>query len=491
MKSRPTALRPRAGVDVTPETLTLREKFLSILHSDPLINGIVAVAVAVGFLHGWLKIRFPHPATTFVFDALLGLALGLTFFNQKRGTPFIPPGPVGAALKGFYLLCFFYLLLPWRPPLLVSAAAIRGWCFATLMFSLGYRLTRGIAQVKGYFYVLILLGLMTAIYGLRQTPEEVEKQMLADENFAERYQNTYYATSKGRQLRVFSTFISSGAFGGTMAYVTVFAIALLSDPNASRRERLLLTATIGPIAYALVLSGARSALISLAMGFVIIAWYRRNLQNFVLIPTMIVLALRLAAEFTGGSSVERYKSLLNFEEILGRNSVPTMIGWDYVKDNPLGGGLGKSGYSVPFFLGDRAGYRDWVSSDGDLGRLMIEMGFLGLIFFGRVLWASMKTVYGCLKRLQDSPVSTVALASAACFAMAIASFPSGSPFLGIPMGALVWFFLGTLNKLSDEHAKGAFKAGSLAEGPVLTAPQKRFLYYRPTKNLPSGQRRRP
>ncbi|MBI4327207.1 MAG: O-antigen ligase family protein [Chloroflexi bacterium] len=474
------------------EELSIRERILAILGSDPLVNGVVAVAITVGFFHGWLKIRFPHPATTFLFDALLCVALALAFSKQKRGGTLIPPGPIGSALKAFYLLCFVYLLLPLpdRPPFVISVAAIRGWCFATLMFCLGYWLTKSITQVKGYFYVLILLGLVTAGYGLRQTPAEIEKQAEEDENFAERYKYTFYHTEKGRQLRIFSTFVSSGAFGGTMAYVTIFAIALISDPQARRKERLLLLAAVIPIAYALVRSGARSALASLACGFLIIAWQRRNFQIFVLIPACIIFAIKLGIVVSGGALTERYGALLHFDEIYHRQSIPISIGWDYMLDDHwLGSGLGKSGYSVPSFLSNKVGFTNAVFADGDLGRLMIELGVPGLIFFGRIIWVAFKTLYRRLDRLRNTPVSTVALASSACVFMAIISLPSGSPFLGIPMGAMVWFFLGTFNKLADEYERGSFVQP--AETAVANAPPKRFLYYRPpAQTVPSFQARK-
>lgn len=450
------SLRDQEGLTTPPEELSWKQKIAALLSSDPVVNSVVAAAITAGFFHGWLKIRFPSPATTFLFDALLSLALVLAYLKQKRRTTFIPRGPIGAALKSFYLLCFLYLLLPWGPPIIISVAAVRGWCFATLMFSLGYQLTQDIHQVKGYFYFLIILGLITAGYGLRQSPAEIERLMDENEYFAERYQNTYYVTSKGRELRVFSTFVSSGAFGGTMAYVAIFAIALLSDPGVSKKERWLLILAIIPIAYAMVRSGSRSALISLFFGFVIIAWHRRNLVNWVIVPSCIVLVIKVAVSATGGSALERYSSLLNFDEVYYRNSIPTSIGWNYMMDGHLlGGGLGKSTYSVPSFLSARVAYRDYKPSDGDLGRLMIETGVPGLIFFGWVLFVAVRSVLGWLHRFQNTPVSTVALACAGCVVMALASFPSGSPFLGIPMGAMVWFFVGTMQKLFEQHERGA------------------------------------
>ncbi len=458
--------------------LSLKERLLALVHSNPFVNTIVALAITVGFFHGWLKIRFPSPATTFLFDALLCLALVLVWFQQKRHDGFIPRGPVGQALKIFYGVCCLYLLLPMGVPKLISLAAMRGWCFATLMFSLGYQLTKSINQVKSYFYVLIVLGLITAGYGLQQTPQEVEHEMEENALFAERYQNTYYHTSKGRQLRIFSTFVSSGAFAGTMAYVAIFALALATDNKTGKRERIILFLITFPIAYAMLKSGARSALISFGVGFAVIAWYRRNFLNLVMLPVAVALAIKLVAVSTGGSAGERFQSILKFDEVFGRISIPTQVGWNYMSDgNWFGGGLGRSGHSVPMFLATRMDFRGYESADGDLGRLMIEMGVIGLIAFGILMYRCLKLVYDSLEELRETEVSTVGLASGGCVVMAIISIPSGSPFLGIPMGALVWFFVGTLQKLTDEYRLGTL-AGVTAKPEAAPAAQKHFRYRR-------------
>lgn len=490
---------PKGAPEETP--LSLVTKLKAILQSDPFVNGVVALAICVGFIHGWLKLTFRTPATTFVYDSLLCLALAVVFFQQKSRESFIPKGPIGDALKAFYILCGLLLFAPWdHPPFIISLAAIRGWCFSTLMFCLGYRLTKHLSQVRGYFYVLILIGLATAIYGLRQSPADIARRMDEDEEFARRYMGTYYVTTKGSQLRIFSTFVSSGAFGGTMSYVAIFAIVLLSDKRTGKLERLLLAAALLPICYAMVKSGARSALMSLIFGFAIIAWHRRDFFNWVLVPAAIVAAYQLAAYSTEGTANERYKTLLEFDALYYRIAFPTRIGWDYmtgttdpvtgaIKLTPhmLGGGLGRSGYSVPMFLPSMVGFSDFHLSDGDLGRLMIDMGLLGMIFFGRVIFVALQETLTSLKELKDTPVSTVALACAACIVMAIASFPSGSPFLGIPTGTLVWFFLGTLMKLRDGQLTGQFdEPVPVQESTESPAPQKHFIHRKsaPRKRIP-------
>ncbi|MCD6051733.1 MAG: hypothetical protein K0Q55_3142 [Verrucomicrobia bacterium] len=470
--------RYRKKVKEEAAGLSLKERLQALLQSDPLVNTIIALAITVGFFHGWLKIRFPYTATTFLFDALLCVALTLAFFQKSRGESFIPSGPLGAALKSFYGVCFIYLLLPMGVPAVVGVAAMRGWCFATLMFCLGYRITKSINQVKSYFYVLIGMGLITAAYGLQQTPQAVEQEMEENALFAERYQNTYYVTSKGRQLRIFSTFVSSGAFAGAMAYVAIFALSMATDKKTGKQERLILFLVTLPIAYAMLKSGARSALISFGVGFAVIAWYRRNFLNLILLPATVALALKLVAVTTGGSAGERFQSILNFDEVFSRISIPTQVGWDYMSDgNWLGGGLGRSGHGVPMFLATRLQFNDYESADGDLGRLMIEMGVVGLIAFGAVMYQSLRTVYQSLEKLRDTEVSTVGLASGGCVVMAIISIPSGSPFLAIPMGAIVWFFIGTLQKLTHEYERGTL--GGLTVKPVeAPGPVKIFRHRR-------------
>lgn len=466
---------PRRRPSLTEE-LTLREKILHILKSDRLINLTVLVAITIGFFHGWLKVNFPNPITTFLFDLFLGLALALIYFKKReRGAPFFLNTAVGKALKAFYLLCVIYMFIPDGPPFIVALASLRGWCFASLMYCLGYHLTQSVAQIKGYFYVLVLLGVITAVYGIRQSPEEIQRRSLQDANFAERYKGIYYATSSGKlELRRFSTFVSSGVFGSVMAFASIFAIVLFTDQSENKIERGLLMAALLPLIYALVLSGARSALIMLGAGFVTIAWYRRRLQTFLILPAILLFALNYGIEKTSGSASERYETLLNKDTVALRMLIPTMIGLRSLDENPMGYGLGKSGYSVPFILVGRTGYNDFRSADGDLGCLMIEMGVLGVLFFGRLLWVSGKTVYDILIELRGTSVATVALASAACIIIAIMIFPIGSPFLGIPTGALTWFFLGTLQKLAAVTSIDSANAA-----PVPTQPTKRFLYYKP------------
>src|SRR4051812_3977772 len=116
------------SLEEADQSLSLREKISAILKSERLINGIMLLAIVVGFFHGWLKLKFPNPITTFLFDGLLLLPLVLPFFKNRGGPPFFLPPRLGKALLAFYILCFFYMFMPGGPPLIVALSAFRGWC---------------------------------------------------------------------------------------------------------------------------------------------------------------------------------------------------------------------------------------------------------------------------------------------------------------------------------------------------------------------------
>lgn len=463
------------------------QRLRAVVTTDTFASGLVALAIVVGFFHGWLKFRFKHPLVTFLFDGLLLAALG-TVALQSGGGRLFPRNPVASGMQVFLGMCTLYLLLPFGPPFLLKLAAWRGWCFPLLVFCLGYKLTRNLSQVHGYFYVLILLGLATALYGARQTPEEVEAMMRADPDLAKRLSNTFYTAKVGsyaagsettkNTFRVFSTFVSAAGFGGTMAYVLLFVIVLFTEPGTTTRDRMLLVAAGLPIAYGLVISGARTSLIQLGVGFLLVSWYRRSFFNFIMIPAIVVLAIQVGISATGGAALSRYQSLLDVQAVWERNYIPLYLGYHYMEEAFLGHGIGSTGYSVPFFIVRRLEWFEQLpAADGDLGRVMIEFGLPGLMALGFMLWAIGRTTYGQLQVLRSTKASSVALASACCFVMSVASLPSGSPFLGIPMGAMTWFLIGTLNKLYELNA-AAQRSPGLPRPPQAPPDTRRFAFRR-------------
>lgn len=445
-------------------------RLAQILRGDLVVNISVVLALAVGFFHGWLKLKIRHPATTFAFDVFLLIALVLVYLRCGSLTKFIPPGPVGKALLALYGLLALYLpfsLIPGMPPFLVAVVAIRSWAFGTLMYCVGYHTIRSPVQMRAFYFLTIGLALMTSIYGLRQSPEEILAMMEQDEYYAQRFVSQTYATSQGAGFRIFSTFVSSAAYGGTLACTLIFALAFATDRATRPWLRWSLYAVMVPLAYGVAQSGSRSALAAAALGGGAVLLLRRQWAAIVLTPAILAAAVLIAGKASGGALLERFSELSKMDSVALRFLFPALIGVDFILDgHPLGGGLGKAGF-VPMFLAGRTGYTDYVGADGDLGKLLIELGIPGLVVFGWLLWTASRLNWDYVRRHAASPIGTLLIAGAANFFISILTFPIGSPYIGIPLGVLVWFMIGGSQKLVElQEAGAALAIATTPAGPV-------------------------
>jgi hypothetical protein len=441
--------RNRAGQP--EEGSSLWSRLAAVVAQDAFVNLLVVAALGIGFFHGWLKLRFRSPITTFAYDIVLILALVVVYLRSGSIRRFFPPGPTTHALMAFYGLCLAYLpfsLIPGMPPFLVALSTLRGWIFATLLYGLGYQIIRGRAQLHGYFLVILTLALLTALYGIQQSDAEVLQMMKEDPFFARRYRGQGYVDAEGDfHVRRFSTFISSGAFGATMGTSIILGSALFLAPSARRFERVVIASMMIPIGYGMVLSGSRSAVIIALTGCAVLLAVRRKLIPGLVILGVIAAGVVMASQATGGGVLDRLATL-NVGNIFYRFWWPTYLGLDFMLGHPLGGGLGKTGFS-PTFLLNLSNYSDYLAPDGDLGRLMVEFGVLGILLFGRLSWNAAKLMFETVKLTHNLPSGSLILAAATNLWISIAFVGVGSPFVGIPMGVLVWFFVGAAQRLRE------------------------------------------
>lgn len=449
----PAANRPMP--DGAKEDGTFLSRLLGLFAHNQLGNLLFISAVVIGFFHGWLKLRYGSGLMTFAFDIPLLLALVATWSKLPRMEPWIPSSRIGAALKAFVGICMLYAIVPTGVPLLAGLSAFRGWCFIPLTFALGYHLVRSVRQVEVYFWLIIILAAITAVYGMRQSPEEIRAKMAQDAEFAAKFFNTFYANSKGEtKLRVFSTFVTAASFGGAMAYGVMFAVSRFSVAGNSWKERIVLLALAAPMAYGIVLSGSRTSMIMMAIGLIFTAWYRRNILQYIVIPILIVIAFKASQQSAGDTdSLERFGTITNPQNLWDRLSIVVGPMLYNLADLPFGGGLGRSGHGLPGVLSYLTQQFDWRPVDGDLGRLAVDTGILGLIMFFWLLIAGAIEAFRNMKELRDTPLAIVGVPAGAMFMIAVAIMPTGSPFLAIPTGALLWFFLGALDRLTLEYRR--------------------------------------
>ena len=417
-------------------------------------NVLFLAAIVIGFFHGWIKYRYTGLVSTFAFDMPLTLALVLALTKAgATGSWFPQENPIANGLKIVTGLAVLYVVLPFGVPLLAGLAAFRAWVVIPLIFLLGFHVTRSVRQVELLLLLVIGLCCITVYLGARQTPEEIRAMMAANPDLALRLQGTFFANADGGGgLRAFSTFVSAGAFGGTLSTGGVCAFAFLSQPGQTWIRRAVFAVALGLCAYGINLSGARTAVAMLAMGIALVAWSRQRLVAYVVVPAGVLAVLGVGA-LVDPARLARFSALLAPAELWGRLSIVVGPGMQGIMASPLGGGLGRSGHGVPYVLGRILPPWDVFPVDGDLGRIAVEFGVPGLIAFGVFLFHGIKACLTWMVQLRGSGMHTVAAVSGAVFILSAATIGTGSPYLGIPGGALTWFLLGAINRLADLHGQ--------------------------------------
>lgn len=252
-----------------------------------------------------------------------------------------------------------------------------------------------------------------------------------------------------------------------MSVALVFLAALVSDRRVHPVERGVLLGLGALIGWGMFLSGSRTALFALGFGLIFIVWLRRLKPGIILLLAVCLVGFYLGAKGAGGGVTDRL-ARLEFDKIWGRFYIVLAPGWRYLVDSGfIGGGLGKAGVGVPAFMFPMfRSFQVW-GSDGDLGKVMAEMGVAGTVVLVTLLGVALMDVVKIARRHRDDPVGTLAIGACGSFLGTVITFPTGSPFLGIPLGVLSWFFLGAVVRLDELYAAdGSGPAASTASGTV-------------------------
>lgn len=413
-----------------------------------LVHRTLMATIVIGFFLAPIKDRYPSPLSYFLFD--LGLALTILFWltgtdRLRRWT--LPRTPLTLPLLLFYVVCFAYMFIS-EMPLWAGLSAWRGWCVASVAFLLGYDLVQSSQQVRFYLWLVIGLSVISGVYGLYQYAAGIESVIGSDTLVMQRHQFVTYATEEGEvEFRIFSTFTSAGAFGTMMGYAGLIALALLTGRRVGSAGKMLLGLALIPMLISLVLTGARGAVVTMLIGVAILCVYRRRIRIYMVMMVLLVVGARFGVELTEGRAMKRLATLTDPQILWGRLSNPLRTGWEAILQAPLGKGLGVTGHGIPFFLLQQHPDLRLVFSDGDFGRVMVEMGVVGLVLLGLILGMALKGAAGAVRMLRGAPDEDVALAIMVSSAMVAAGTLVGSPFLGIPHGLLWWLFMGALFRL--------------------------------------------
>jgi hypothetical protein len=427
-------------------------KWTDVLHQDAAVHLALMASITAATFQGYLKDRFAGPLPYALADLAFVAAAAFWFGRMAlRREPIRGPGAVPTILLVVIALPVLYLLHP-GAPLIVELAGVRAWAEFPVAALIALSVIRTRGQVRAYIGLIVLLCVITAIYGVVQYRGGVDAAVGVTELARRRHGATvlYSVDQTGTSdFRAFSTFTFPAPFAGMMVFGMLLAAGAAVSRTAPRLLRWACALAFPLLFVGMTVSGTRAALVVLLLGMLLLGWYRGvGLRQLSLVPPILV-SLHVGALVTAGRIVERWTTLILQEGTLWSYvTQPLRIAARVLAQAPFGLGLGRTGVGVPFGIVSSQPPGYFVFSDGDIGRAAVEMGIVGLVLLAVIVFGILPTVARATRVLRNTHSEDLGLGIGPLLLATGVLLLIGSPFSSAPHGILWWFLAGAMFKLA-------------------------------------------
>lgn len=344
----------------------------------------VMVLLVVGFMVGPLKL-LGHSWVGYLAPDSLALLILIIVFGLRIGSrkPLVSASPLALPILLIAFVCTLELLNP-EAPFLRSVLGIRSWLLYLCFYFVGYYMFRSIKQLERLYALLLVLGGVSAAYGLYQWRAGPQEFASWSEYYGQ-YARLAWRAQSGAVFRAFSTFSSAGAFGANMGFIMFLAFSVAASPRVATRWRTVAGVLFALMGAGIAASGSRSpvALLLLGgvLGVVLIRGVRRKVRTG-LTAILIGGAAVAAVLFLIGPVVgERFLTIFDPGAFFWKWFYPLSIGIRIAAQHLFGMGLGYTA-GVPQFLTSPVFQQlPALNIDSGYGSAAAELGFVGLAFF--------------------------------------------------------------------------------------------------------------
>lgn len=303
--------------------------------------------------------------------------LGVVFNNARNGNF----KHANVDLVFLNIAWFTYLCLELVNPQSIGFEAwfyaMRGIGFYTLLSSvIVFIYVRTSKDIDSIIKWTIALSVIGTIWGLRQNfigVDAAEYRWLYDENHFE--EHVLFGV-----LRVFSFYSDAGQFGASQAMITLFSVIIALGPYSTRTKIIsIIIAILSLIGFGI--SGTRGALAVPAIGGIAYLIFVKNFKilSTGLISILIVFyILKYTFLFQGVAPVQRMRTALdpNNPSLLVRLENQKTF-HNYLKDKPMGGGIGSAGFWGARFAPNTLLAR--TATDSWFVKIWAETGIIGIL----------------------------------------------------------------------------------------------------------------
>ena len=344
-------------------------------------DSIIILMLIAGFFVGYMKMAFGSWIAYLIPEFLLASAiivwLGECLINRL---PIFPQSPLTKPIVLLGAYCLVELLNP-MSPLLRSLAGFRSWIFYLSLYFVGFYSLKDVRQIQKIYFFLILLGTVTAIYGIWQW---YHPSLIAETGgyFAEYIESMRWIGEQGRILRPWSTFVLPGTFGTNMALVMLIAFTIFLSREIKFPLRLLLLPCLGLMGAGLILSGSRAPFVALFLGIGTILFLKVK-TDIASISLLIVAMLAAVGSiyFIGTFLLERYSTILTPQGFFWKWALPLQRGFRIALVSPLGAGLGYTAGVPGYIRSSMLQELPTTNIDSGLGAAAAELGLPGFVIF--------------------------------------------------------------------------------------------------------------
>jgi hypothetical protein len=429
----------------------LSGRWTDVFRYDGAVHTLIMGSITAATFQGWLKDRIAGPLPYALADLCLAGAAVVWFGAMAlRRAPLVGPGRSVPIILLLIAVPALYLIHP-STPLVIELAGLRAWSLFPVAGLMALTTIRTRGQVRAYLGLILLLCVITAVYGILQYRAGPQAALSVSSLAQIRHGASIFydiAGSRRSEFRAFSTFTFPAPFAGMMVFGILLAGGLATSRSLHRGVRLLAGALIPLFFVGMTVSGTRAAVLILGLGLLVLGWYRGlTLAQLALIPLMLV-AVHLGTVFTAGAIVSRWQTVALQEGLLWTYVwAPVTVAARAVADQPLGFGLGRSGVGVPFQIFQSMPQGFFRGSDGDIGRAGVELGAVGLMLLALLIVGLLPYAARSARRLRGTPSEPLAVGMGALIVSTGLVLLIGSPLTSAPHGTIWWFCLGALLKL--------------------------------------------
>jgi hypothetical protein len=441
-----------ASVPIAPRTaaVELENRWTDIFRTDTPVHAGIMASIVAGTFQGYLKDRMPGFLPYALADACFVAAAAFWFGSLViRREPIRGPGIVPGVVLAAVLVPALYMLHP-GSPLVLEVAGLRAWAEFPVALLMALTIIRSPGQMRAYVGLILLLCVITAVYGLQQYRVGPEAALSTELARVRHGATVFYglAGTGESEFRAYSTFTFPAPFAQMMVFGVLLAAGVALAAERPRPHRILAALLIPLFFVGITVSGTRAAVIVLMLGLLILARYRGLSVRQVLLIPVLVIALYGSSLLTAGRVFERWRSLVLQEGLLWTYVyAPVTIAARALEEAPFGMGLGRSGVGVPYTIVQSYAPGFIRGSDGDVGRAAVEMGGFGILLVIALMVSLLPYAIRALRQLRHSALEDAALGAGALVVATGLLLLIGSPLSSAPHATIWWFMLGALLKL--------------------------------------------